>query len=105
MRSVGCGVVGTAVAGGVAAALGSARFERGRLGLAVGSAVSVTLALLLSGGRPVYGGLRVRAEPRGRATDQAQRIRVGVILSGTENSRATSATSISQCACGSRYLA
>src|SRR6476646_9004104 len=58
MRSVGCGVVGTAVAGGVAAALGSARFERGRLGLAVGSAVSVTLALLLSGGRPVYGGLR-----------------------------------------------
>ena len=37
--------------------------------------------------------------------DQATRTRVGEIRRGTEKSRATSATSISQCACGSRYFA
>jgi hypothetical protein len=45
MRRVGRGVVGTAVAAGVVVV----RLERGRIGLvAVGSAVSVTLALLRS---------------------------------------------------------
>src|SRR5881409_1442497 len=51
MRSSGSGVVGAAVA------VVAVRLDRGRLGLVVGSTVSVTLALLRRDGRgSVYGG-------------------------------------------------